>query len=348
VKEPITSLCILRLSAIGDVCHAAAMVNAIQRHRPDIEITWIIGKIEHALLGDMPNINFVVYDKKSGKAGLTKLEKTLGDSQFDMLFVMQVALRANILSRSIKAKTRVGFDWERSKELHWLFTNHRIKKRKHAHVLEGFMGFAETLGVNTDEAPKWNIPVSDTDKRWVTEQLSTLQKPFVVVSPAASKAERNWLSQRYASIIDYLHSKELQVVLGGGPGPLDKQTSEEITQHTDNVALNLVGKTSLKQMLEVLSRAEFVIAPDTGPAHMATTQNTPVIGLYAHSNPLRTGPYLSLKYCVSVYEKCIEQQKGKPWQDLPWGIRAKGSDLMQHIDEDDVKHKIDRLLSELI
>ena len=345
VKQSITSLCILRLSAIGDVCHAAAMVRAVQRDRPDIQITWIIGKVEYALLGDMPNINFIVYDKKAGSTGRKHVEQALGGKCFDALFVMQVALRANLLSRSIKAKIRVGFDWERSKELHWLFTNTRINKRKHAHVLEGFMGFAETLGVSTKQPPEWHIPVSDEDKQWVSNALSTLDKPFVVVSPAASKAARNWLPQRYASVIDYIANLGLQVVLCGGPGPLDKQISQDIAAHTDNIALDLVGKTTLKQMLEVLSNARFVIAPDTGPAHMATTQNTPVIGLYAHSNPLRTGPYLSLDNCVSVYDKCIQEQHGKPWQALPWGIRAKGDNLMQLIEVDDVKRAIDALLS---
>ncbi|MEM0912690.1 MAG: glycosyltransferase family 9 protein [Pseudomonadota bacterium] len=322
------------------------MVSAIQQYQPEIKITWIIGKIEYALLEHMPNVDFIVFDKKAGKAGRKHVEQILGDKVFDVLFVMQVALRANLLSRSIKAKARIGFDWERSKELHWLFTNQRIQKRKHAHVLEGFMGFAQMVGADINKTPEWRIPVSDTDKDWVNNQLSILDKPFAIISPAASKAERNWLPERYAAVIDFIVEHGLQVVLCGGPGPLDLQTSEDISRYTDNIALNLVGKTSLKQMLEVLAQASFVIAPDTGPAHMATTQNTPVIGLYAHSNPRRTGPYLSLEHCVSVYDTCIQQQKGKPWQALPWGMRAKGTDLMQLIEVDEVKQKIDALLKQ--
>ncbi|HCB17662.1 MAG TPA: ADP-heptose--LPS heptosyltransferase I, partial [Alteromonas sp.] len=90
-----------------------------------------------------------------------------------------------------------------------------------------------------------------------------------------------------------------------------------------------------------------VIAPDTGPAHMATAVNTPVIGLYAHSNPRRTGPYNNLADVVSVYDQCIEQQAGKPWQALPWGCRAKGEDLMSMITTEQVNTAIDTLLNRL-
>ena len=90
----------------------------------------------------------------------------------------------------------------------------------------------------------------------------------------------------------------------------------------------------------LLKHARLVIAPDTGPAHMATTVHTPVIGLYAHSNPRRTGPYSNIDSVVSVYDECVEEQRGKPWSALPWGTRAKGSQLMEKITVDMVKQKV--------
>lgn len=349
-------LCILRLSAIGDVCHASVMVTRLQQQIPNLRITWVIGKIEHQLLKEMAGVEFVVYDKKGGKQAKQHVIDRLGEQEFDALFIMQVALRANLLSRVIKAKRRIGFDWARSKEGHWLFANERIAAQKHAHVLEGFMAFADTLLAtmpahtnshadmkSSNDMPRPLITITDEDKRWVREQLTSLSD-FVVISPAASKAERNWTAEAYAAIADYCASINKQVVLCGGPGPLDKSLADDILKCTHAISLNLVGKTTLKQMLYVLEQASLVIAPDTGPAHMATCVNTPVVGLYAHSNPKRTGPYASLDNVVSVYDQCIEQQKGKPWQQLPWGIRAKGSDLMLNISKDAVKASINKVL----
>ncbi len=59
----------LRLSALGDVCHVLPVVRTLQDAWPDARFTWIIGKLEHRLLGHPPDIEFVVFDKKAGRAG---------------------------------------------------------------------------------------------------------------------------------------------------------------------------------------------------------------------------------------------------------------------------------------
>jgi heptosyltransferase I len=329
-------LCIIRLSAIGDVCHAVCMVTRIRQHRPDIKITWIIGKIEYQLLQGMLGVEFIVYDKKAGKKAKEEVKHALAGRTFDAMFVMQVALRANLLSTVVKAKRRIGFDWKRSKEGHWLFTNERIQAKKYAHVLEGFMGFADKLGIPEDPNPQWDMPLANTDWEWAKTQTASFGK-YVVISPAASKAERNWTVHGYVAVAQHLIEKGYKIVLCGGPGPVDAAI----------ITLNLVGKTSLKQMLAVLADAALVIAPDTGPAHMATTMGTPVVGLYAHSNFRRTGPYLSQDHVASVYDIQIKGQKGKDWVYLPWGARAKGKDLMTYLLVLTVLKKVDQALSEL-
>lgn len=136
-------------------------------------------------------------------------------------------------------------------------------------------------------------------------------------------------------------------MLCGGPGPVDAAISAEILATPDIIDLNLVAKTTLKQMLAVLADAKLVIAPDTGPAHMATTMGTPVVGLYAHSNYRRTGPYLSQDYVASVYDVQIKGQKGKEWVYLPWGARAKGKHLMTYLLVQTVLKKVDQALGKL-
>ena len=130
MKNPL-SLCILRLSAIGDVCHTLAVVQAIQRQYPDAEITWIIGKTEAMLMQDLPNVKLVPFDKKSGWKGIFTIWKQLAHKRFDFLLNMQTAFRASILSLGIKADKKIGFNKDRAREMQWLFTNQkkRLKKR---------------------------------------------------------------------------------------------------------------------------------------------------------------------------------------------------------------------------
>ncbi len=340
-SEP-KKLCILRLSAIGDVCHAVSMVQSIQRQWPNVKITWVIGKLEALFLAALPDIEFIVFDKRKGFSGLRALKKMLAGREFDVLLHMQAALRASLVSLCIPAKIKVGFDGARAKEGQWLFSNARIKSQKHPHVLEGFAAFGEALGLEA-QPPRWDMGISAEDDRWALEQVSSCA-PFVVISPAASKVERNWSVEGYAAIAKYLQGKGFGIILTGGPTDMERDLSQKIIQSCSFPILDLVGKTTLQQLLAVIRQAHLVIAPDTGPTHMAVVVETPVVGLYAHSNPRRTGPYLYLGYVVNQYDAIIKEQKGKPWQELPWGVRAKGENLMGRITLGAVKEKVDAVL----
>ena len=341
-----SSICILRLSAIGDVCHAVSAVQAIQKAHPNAKITWVMGKVEAMLLADLPGVELVIFDKKEGRAALKKLKNTFNGKQFDVLLNMQVALRAGFVARCIPAKVKIGFDWARSKELHSLFINKRIAPQKEAHVLEGFKGFAGAIGVD-DYTPTWQMPYSAQDENKADELLGQeyLANKLFVISPAASKAQRNWLPERYAVLADYAHEQGFNVALTGGPTELEVNLANNIIKHSNSPILNLVGKTKLKELLCVLKRADLVLAPDTGPAHMAVTVGTPVVGLYAHSNPARTGPYLYQDYVVEVYHQNLLEQTGKTAQQVPWGTRVKGDDLMSQITIDSVKTMFDHVVN---
>ena len=335
------SLCLLRLSAIGDVCHAVAMVQAIQRQYPQLKITWVIGKLEYQLLKHLPGIEFVIFDKSQGWRSYLNLHKALKGRRFDVLLHMQVALRATLASLAISAKIRVGFDRARAKEGQWLVTNHRVEPLAEPHVLDGFMGFAKAIGVS-DITPSWNIPVPQADTEFAQRQIADGEKVLVICA-AASKAERNWLPERYAAVAQHAVNKGYRVILCGGPTALEKTLADDIANACSAKLDNLVGKTSLTQLLALLKRASLVLAPDTGPAHMAVTQGTPVIGLYAHSNPGRTGPYLSQQYVVSAYQESIaSQQSGE----VKWGTRAKGEHLMALISVEAVMEKFDQVIQQ--
>jgi len=343
----VKSICILRLSAIGDVCHAVAAVQAIQRHNPGVTITWIIGKIERALLEGLPGVEFVVFDKSKGKAAFQQLKQDMANKSFDVLLHMQVALRANWAARYINAKRKIGFDWHRAKELHALFTRERIAPQKQPHVLEGFFAFAEKVGVPATELDhlQWDIPISEQDVAFANKYIEPNQKNLVI-APAASKKERNWLPERYAAVADYAASKGFKVILCGGPGPVDRELGDDIKANAQCDIEDLIGQTSLKQMLACLNNASVVIAPDTGPAHMAVTQRTPVIGLYAHSNPTRTGPYLYKQYVAEVYHHNLQEQTGKTADQVKWGTRVKGADLMAQITVDMAIERFNRLIED--
>ncbi|EOC1801269.1 TPA: glycosyltransferase family 9 protein [Vibrio vulnificus] len=334
------SVCFLRLSAIGDVCHAVAAVQALQRHWPSTKVTWVIGKVEAQLLQGLEGVDLIVFDKKQGLDGMKAVWRQLKGRRFDALVHMQLALRASIVTLGIKATYKVGFNFKRAKEGQWLFTNRKISDTESAHVLDSFYSFIEYLGVPRTP-PQWQLPISDADHHFAQETLG--DQPTLVISPAASKDERNWLADRYAALGDYAYEQGYQVVICGSPAEREKALAADILRHMQHPALSLVGKTNLKQLTALLNKAAVVLAPDSGPAHIATTQGTPVIGLYGHSNPKRTGPYNNLNEVVSVYEQFIVEQHGKAAETLPWSTRVKGDHIMQAISVNDVIRSFDHI-----
>ena len=332
--QPPQALCILRLSAIGDVCHALAAVQQIRRYWQQTKITWIVGKTEAQLLAGIEGVELIAYDKKSGWKGVLDLWKLLKNHQFDALLNMQTALRASVISLGIKAKYKIGFGKQRAREGQWLFTNRKIRDPQNPHVLDGFMAFVEYLGVPVT-TPHWQLAISEQDYAAVRQYIDPKRKNLII-SPCSSKIEKDWLVERYAQIADLAHQQDVNVILCGSPAKRERETVAQIIALCNFQPVDLSGKTNLKQLTALIAMADLVISPDSGPAHLATTQNTPVIGLYAYHNPLRTGPYNNLANVVSVYEQNVLREYGKPSSQLPWATKLTGKNLMAQIQVEDV------------
>jgi len=339
------SLCIFRLSAIGDVTHILPVIHTLQKVWPQTELTWVIGKLEYQLVKSLPGVEFIQFNKAEGWKAYFKLRKQLKGRQFDGLLMIQAALRASIASLFIPAKHKLGFDRHRAADFQWLFSNCQISGDHRVHVLDGFFQFLEALGIE-DKFYNWELPIVEADLAYASKV--TGNKPYVVINPCSSARKnnwRNWPDNRYAEIVDYLHLKNMNVVLTGGPSTMEKDFGQKIEGPCNGPVSNLIGKTSLGQLLALLQKAEFVIAPDTGPAHMATIVDTPVVGLFASSNPLRTGPYKSLQLLVNRYPEALQSFKKKTVEEADWGERVRDPRVMELISVDEVKQHIDRLIN---
>ena len=340
-SQPPKSLCILRLSAIGDVCHALALVQHIQAYWPETKITWIIGKTESALMSGLEGVELVPYDKKTGWRGIWALWKFLKNNQFDALLNMQTAFRASILSLGIQAKYKLGFGKIRSREGQAWFVNQRINDPRSPHVLDGFMAFADYLGV-PPAAPHWQLPLSDEDRQYAAQFIDSSRKNLVI-SPCSSKAEKDWTPEGYAAIANWAHQQQIQVILCASNAPKERAMVDKILQLCDFAPINAAGKTNLKQLAALIGMADGVLSPDSGPAHIATVMRTPVVGLYAYHNPLRTAPYLNQQNVVSVYEENIQKEYAKASADLPWVTKPKAKNLMAQIQVDAVIAQLKKL-----
>jgi heptosyltransferase I len=337
---------VLRLSALGDVCNLVPTVRALQRQWPEARITWIIGKAEHSLLAGLSGVEFVVYDKATGLSGMRKLWRELADSRFDVLLHMQQALRASMLSLGLKAEVRVGYDKARAKDAQHWFTHRQLAAHPQAHVVESFLDFARLLGVE-DLWPQWDLPIPEA----AVEEAQGIagSGAYLVISPCANprlRNFRNWSAEGYAAVIEHAWVRYgLKTVLTGGGSTQERQMGERIHALSQpDAVIDALGATSLKGLLALIDRAEVVIAPDSGPVHMANALNTPVVGLYATTNPDRAAPYRWREFVVNRYPDAVRTYLHRTPDEIAWGQRVRHPDAMSLIHAEDVIERLDALL----
>lgn len=344
VQSKPTSICVLRLSAIGDTCHALAVIRRLQDNWPDAKICWIIGGTEASLMAGIPDIDFVIFDKSRGRRAYGDVTRALDGRHFDVALCMHASLRANLICRRIPATLRLGFDKARARDFQWLFTNRRIPAARGEHALEAMMSFATAIGAEARDL-RWDIPLP-AEAGAFPAQFAEQGKRLVVVSPCSSQRSRNfrnWSVDNYLAIIEYLrHHHDCTVLLTGGNSDAERHYGSKLAVAG---AIDLMGKTSLKELFALIRAADLVICPDSGPAHMATAAGTPVIGLFATSNPDRTGPYLSADLTVNRYPDAVRKFLKRSISELRWGQRVRDPNAMDLITIADVRGKIDEFFA---
>ena len=306
------------------------MVRALQKSYPNAKITWITSKAAYQILAGLSGVDFIIIDKPKSLQDYYRFWQQMRAFHFDVLLAMQASLRANLMYPLIRAKRKIGFDAIRAKDAHQWFVCESIPF-KEQHLLESFLSFADTIGADTSQTPSWQLDISQEYYDWVDVAVS---QPFITINPAASKVERNWPVENYIRLIQQLQSKyaAFQIVLTGGPN--DTVLTSHIAEQTG--AISIAGKTTLKQLAALLDKAALLIAPDTGPAHIATAMNTPVIGLYAVITAKLSGPYLSQHLTIDKYPQAVKTYLHQDPNSIKWGTRVHHSKAMSLIDVEEV------------
>jgi heptosyltransferase-1 len=136
-----------------------------------------------------------------------------------------------------------------------------------------YLKYAQHLGVNLEKI-KVSLPSRTSEQiAHVDELLSNLDtsKPLVVIAPATTWANKHWQKENWKVVVENIKEK-CNIVFTGGPN--DNELIEFINEGRYT---NLAGKTDIMELMEVFSRANLVISPDSGSAHLAWATGKPAI-----------------------------------------------------------------------
>lgn len=323
-------------------------MRAIQDAWPETEITWIVGRVEHTLLAGLEGVRFAILDKSLGWRGYLALRRQIPDRRFPILLHMHASQRANLASLCVRAPIRLGFDRARARDGQHYFCNAHLPARAQRHVMDGLLEFAAALGIKPGP-PRWDIPVAQADREFAAREIAR-ERPSLIISPCTGQRFRNfrnWRAERYAAVADYASERfGAEVLLTGAGTALERDYGAEIGRLAETPVKNLIGRSTLKQLLCLIERASVVLCPDSGPAHMATAVGTPVVGLYASSNRFRTGPYFSQHLVVDRYPEAVRSELGVDVDAIRWGRRVREPNVMDRIEIEDVVEKLDKAFAE--
>ena len=346
-KQKVENICILRTSSLGDICHMLPFIFTIRKEYPNAKISWVIGKNEADFLGNINGIQFIVFDRNNTLKSYFSIYKKLKKIKFDVMFIMQVSLRANIISLLIESKIKIGYDLNRSSDLHSIFSNKKIQSSKHSHVVDVFLSFLNVLSIEKSNfIYKWDIEERITKKE-LFKKFFGLQDKYFVLSPCSRSANRNWLVDRYAAVADYININfGIQCVLSSSSNSFEEEFVKDIVSSMKSKPLNLSGRTNLHELYSLVKNSELLISPDSGPIHIATCAGKPVIGLYGVTNTVRAGPYNSRDLCIDKYNEALLKYKGLESHQAKWRYKNNNKNVMSLISTEEVIEKIDKYFKE--
>lgn len=322
LPSPPKRILIIKPSSLGDVVHTLPILNLLRRKWPEAHISWLIGSAFAGLLEGHPQLNELIpFDRRrfaswwqspSALGELIRFNKDLSRREFDLVLDLQGLLRSGWLTWLTKAPVRVGF--ANAREAAHVFYTHRIPVRTmDQHAVERYLSVTEALGCG--RAPvEFNFVVKDSDRAHVDALVKDVG-PFALLLPGTNWPTKRWPVEHFAQIIEPLQSQRgLSTVVGGSTDA--SEFAEHLTQngkpdlrldsarHGKVLVRSAVGKTTLPQLVALIERASLVIANDSGPMHIASALNKPLVSLFGPTNPIRTGPHQRLNTVVRVDIAC--------------------------------------------
>ncbi|HEX6693410.1 MAG TPA: glycosyltransferase family 9 protein [Longimicrobiales bacterium] len=298
--RPPERVCIVLLTGLGDVIHGLPLVNAMKRAWPDTHITWVVEPMPAAVLAPHTAIDdVVIFHKKLGARGVAQLARDLNARPR-----ADVTIDLNIYFKSVwptvfsRGRERWSFGRDRARDGVWLFCNRHVPPMPVRHTQDMFLEFLTALGVPA-EPLAWDLQITAAERAEQQAFVSHLDgRRMVAVVPASANRNKDWIAERYARVIDAIEEDfGCRAVLVGGPGGRETAIARDIMDRARAKPLWQMGD-GVRRLLWLIDAASLVIAPDTGPVHIARAMNVPVIGLYGHTNPWRVGPY---RWCEHLW-----------------------------------------------
>jgi heptosyltransferase-1 len=299
MTEP-KKILVIKPSSLGDVIHAMPFLDNLKMIYPDSHISWIISKnLKGIIEGHNLIDEIIIFDKDRWQdidnivdtvREVPYFVKKLKKQYFDIVIDLQGLLRTGIITHFARSPVKIGFDDAREGSRY--FYDKRIKTDGMTHAVDRYLEAARYLAekVSVSECLKnrpvrFPLPVDSEAAKRVKNMVSE-SNGYVLIAPSARWESKTWPPSFFGAIISQL---PVDFVIAGSAS--DRNNAQEVIASSHKKVVDLTGKTNLKELVALISRAQVLVCNDSGPMHIASALGTPVVALFGATAPEKTGPY---------------------------------------------------------
>jgi len=275
---------------VGDAVMATPALAVIRTSFPGARITVAANPLVAELFDFHPDCDQVLrFDKHlahHGFGGFRRFCQVLRKERFDLAIFLQNAFEAAFMAVLAGIPRRAGY---RTDGRGILLTHGvaAVDKKHGMHHVDYYLHMLRQLGMSGGSG-SLRLALAPAEKAWATERLGP--GDWVAVNPGASYGSaKRWFPERFAAVADGLADEfGIKVVLTGGPG--ESEIGRDIEQSMKVAPLNLIGSTSVRELMAILAHCRLVVTNDSGPMHVAAAFATPIVAVFGPTDHTTTSP----------------------------------------------------------
>lgn len=303
------AIALIKPSALGDIVHALPVLSALRRLYPQAHLSWVVNRTYVDLLAGHPYLDEIIpFDRGASRRGIGamcraiyRICRQLRARRFDLVLDLQGLLRSGLMTWATRAPRRMGFAQARE-GAHWFYTQLVDAPIPEEHAVDRYWRFVTALG-GGQLAKDFLLPRVESAQAWAAGRLAIWPRPWVAFHLGTRWETKRWPVSHFAELARLVigHRGGTAVLIGGHE---DRYLAREFQSRYPACVLNLIGQTSLPQLVALLRHMDAVVSNDSGPLHLADALGRPVLAPYTCSDPRRTGPYHQLQNAVSTQVWC--------------------------------------------